>query len=106
MTAEPDVSANGVGDLKVDNSNAFVVFEEFATLTCPDEGGACTASVGTERIWDSQLSGNGHLIKKKEERPFAFIGWYAVYGRDCATTKPSSGEASTEGDGDGEAGDG
>ena len=94
MTAVPDTNANGVGSLTVDTNN-FSVFEEFATLSC--DGSACSASVGTERIWDTQQSGNGHLIQTGEgqERAFAFVGWYAVYGADCATTKPSSSDASS-----------
>ena len=97
MTAVPDTNANGVGSLTVDTNN-FSVFEEFATLSC--EGSTCTASVGTERIWDTQKSGNGHLIQtgENQERAFAFVGWYAVYGENCATTKPSSGDASSGGE--------
>ena len=108
MTAVPDVNGSGVGSLTVDTVNNFSVFEEFTTLTCPEDGSACTASVGTERIWDTQLSGNGHLIKTGEgqERAFAFVGWYAVYGPECATTKPSGGEASSGGnEGAGESGE-
>ena len=97
MTTVPDTNTNGVGSLTVDTNN-FSVFEEFATLSCED--GTCSASVGTERIWDTQLAGNGHLIKSGEgqERAFAFVGWYAVYGPNCATTKPSSSDSSSAGE--------
>ena len=104
MTTVPDTNANGVGSLTVD-TNYFSVFEEFATLSC--EGSTCNASVGTERIWDSQESGNGHIIKSGmgQERAFAFVGWYAVYGTDCATTKPSSSDASSSAGETGDAGE-
>lgn len=68
----PDVFTNGIGSLTIDETNAFVVNEDFSSIT------ASEASVYSDRVWDSEDSGNGYAITS-EERAFDFIGWYYVY---------------------------
>lgn len=51
--------------------------KDWSELIC-DEANKCTATVYSERIWDTQTT-SGHLIEPKMERAFNFIGWYAVY---------------------------
>ena len=64
------------------------------------EGTTCTASIQTERVWDTQDSGNDHLIVEKTERAFKFVGWYAVYGPNCSSEKPAAARLLQEGSGE------
>ena len=104
MTAKPDVVAGGVETLTVDSANNFIPLNEYSVLKC--EGTTCSASIQTERVWDTQESGNGHIIEEKTERAFSFVGWYAVYGDDCPTEKPSAARLLQEGETGGGTGEG
>ena len=80
QTEEPDVYNNGLAGLTIDANNNFLVFQEFSDILCTldDDGTSnnCEATVVTERIWDTQMTENGHRIENSMERAFSFIGWY------------------------------
>jgi len=68
----PDLATAGIGALTVTPDNAFMVNDEFSSMTA--DGGI----VESDRVWDFEDSGTGYAITS-EERAFNFIGWYAVY---------------------------
>ena len=77
----PDLATGGIGALSVTTPNAFMVNDEFSTMT--GTGGV----VESDRIWDTVDSGNGYAITDVE-KAFDFIGWYYVYdSTPCSTER-------------------
>lgn len=72
-TDAPDVTALGISTLTVDATNAFVVSDDYSSIS------ATGASVYSDRVWDTVDSGNGYAISSDKERAFDFIGWYYIY---------------------------
>lgn len=71
---EPDVYNSGIAGLTLDDINNFIVFQNYSDIICevnPATGkNECTATVVTERVWDTQTAGKGYQIEEKFERPY------------------------------------
>lgn len=83
----PNVYAEGIAALGVEAENNFIVYNEYSELPCLAEAGsddpACSATVYSERVWDSQSTAGGYVIEEKNELMYDFIGWYYVVKPAC-----------------------
>jgi len=92
----PDIATGGIGALTIDETNAFVVSDEFSSMS------GTGASVYSDRVWDSEDSGNGYAITA-DEKAFDFIGWYYVYDSAPCGGRLLQGEGEAEAEAEPEA---
>lgn len=80
---EIDVVTGGIESLTIDAENAFMVSDDYSSIS------ATGATVYSDRVWDSQSSGNGYIIDSNE-KAYNFIGWYYVYeSTPCGSEAPA-----------------